>query len=51
MQQVLVLAATVGEGARRLPMTPEMFAAIAILAFISLLGLTWTFRGVSNKHR
>jgi len=27
-----------------------MFPIIAIIVFIALLGLVWTFRGSSNKH-
>lgn len=53
MSQVLVLAAgTPGgtEGGTQLPLSPAMFAVVAIVTFAALLGLTWTFRGSSNKH-
>ncbi len=51
MSQVLVLAAGGGaEGGTQLPMSPVMFGVIAIISFVALLGLTWTFRGSSNKH-
>ncbi len=51
MSQALVLAAGTGEHTTQLPMAPEMFAIIAIVSFVALLGLTWTFRGSSNKRR
>ncbi|GAB3598613.1 hypothetical protein GCM10027446_29290 [Angustibacter peucedani] len=52
MSQALVLAAgTAEEHGKHLPMAPEMFAVIAIVSFVALLGLVWTFRGASNKHR
>jgi hypothetical protein len=48
MTQQIALAA---EQANELPLSPEMFGVVALVAFIALLGLTWTFRGSSNKHR
>jgi hypothetical protein len=33
-----------------LPMSAEAIGLIAILVFVSLLGLTWTFRNTSNKR-
>lgn len=36
--------------ARELPMPPWMFAAIAIVAFLFLLGVTWSFRGTAQKY-
>jgi hypothetical protein len=50
MSQALVLAAGTAEHAKELPLRPEMFGVIAIVTFIALLGLTWSFRGSSNKH-
>jgi hypothetical protein len=50
MSTVLHLAAAVEE-THPLPMDPLAFAAIAMLAFISLLGLTWSFRNTSNRQR
>ena len=50
MSQALVLAATTPEHTTQLPMAPEMFGIIALIVFGALLGLTWTFRGFSNKH-
>ena len=35
---------------RELPMPPWMFGVIALLAFAFLLGLTWSFRGTSQKY-
>ena len=35
---------------RELPMPPWMFSVIALLAFAFLLGLTWSFRGTSQKY-
>jgi hypothetical protein len=51
MSQALVLAATTPEHTTELPMAAEMFGVIALIVFAALLGLTWTFRGFSNKHR
>ncbi|MGL4173629.1 MAG: hypothetical protein ACRCTR_06095 [Actinomycetota bacterium] len=45
-------AVVAAEGAtRELPMEPLMFGVITLIVFVSLLGLTWTFRGSSNKRR
>jgi hypothetical protein len=49
MVQALALAAE--EQTKDLPMEPLMYGVIAIVVFVSLLGLTWTFRGSSNKRR
>jgi len=38
------------EAERSLPMSAEAIGLIAILVFVSLLGLTWTFRNTSNKR-
>jgi hypothetical protein len=51
MSLALTLAAETGETGTKLPMAPEMFGIIALIVFGALLGLTWTFRGNSNKHR
>ena len=50
MSQALVLAVGAAEETHKLPMKPVMFPIIAIVVFIALLGLVWTFRGSSNKH-
>jgi hypothetical protein len=50
MSQALVLATGTVEHTTQLPMAPEMFGLIALISFVALLGLTWTFRGFSNKH-
>ena len=50
MSQALVWAAGTAEHGTELPMAPQMFGVIAIISFLALLGLTWTFRGSSNKH-
>jgi hypothetical protein len=50
MSQALVLAVGAAEETHPLPMSPVMFPIIAIIVFIALLGLVWTFRGYSNKH-
>jgi hypothetical protein len=49
MAFALVLAAE--ERTKELPMAPAMYGVICIVVFVSLLGLTWTFRGSSNKRR
>jgi hypothetical protein len=46
MHTALVTAAE----ASPLPMAPAMFAVIAIVVFVSLLGLVYSFRGNSSKH-
>lgn len=52
MTNVLVLAAgTTGQGGSALPYSPVTFGVIALIAFVALLGLTWSFRGTSNRHR
>jgi len=51
MSQALVVAATTPEHHTELPLPPTMYGVIAIVVFIALLGLVWTFRGNSNKHR
>lgn len=35
---------------RELPMPPWLFGVIALLAFAFLLGVTWSFRGTSQKY-
>lgn len=52
MTSVLIAAAatTVEEGTT-LPYSAVTFGVIALIAFVALLGLTWSFRGTSNKHR
>ncbi|GAB3692685.1 hypothetical protein [Angustibacter aerolatus] len=45
-----LLAATTERG-QELPMTPVMFGITAFAVFLLLLGLTWAFRHVGNKHR
>ncbi len=39
------------ETTTELPLAPIGYGLIALLILISLLGLTWTFRGSANKHR
>ena len=51
MSHAIVLASAVAESSTELPLSPITFAAIAGLAFLSLLGLTWSFRNTSNRHR
>ena len=52
MTNVLVLAAgTVGQSGSALPYSPVTFGLIALIVFVALLGLTWSFRGTSNRHR
>lgn len=51
MSQVMVLAAGPAQSGAGLPLTAPMYGVIALLVFGALLGLTWTFRGSSNKHR
>ena len=43
----LVVAAE--EHTRELPMSPYAFGAIAMVAFLALLGVLWFFRGVATK--
>ena len=50
MTSVLVQATAV-ESTTKLPYSAATFGLIALIVFIALLGLTWSFRGTSNKHR
>ena len=52
MRNVLVRAAgTAGQTGSALPYSPVTFGIIALIVFVALLGLTWSFRGTSNRHR
>jgi len=52
MTNVLVRAAGAAtDSTTTLPYSAPTFAVIALIVFIALLGLTWSFRGTSNKHR
>ena len=51
MSNVLTLAAQTVEHSRSLPFSAETFGAVALIAFGALLGLTWSFRNTSNRHR
>ena len=51
MSNVLVVAAGTAEHARSLPFSAVTFGAISLIAFVALLGLTWSFRNTSNRHR
>ena len=51
MSNVLTLAAETVEHSRSLPFSAETFGAVALIAFGALLGLTWSFRNTSNRHR
>ena len=52
MTNVLVHAAGAGaETGSALPYSPVTFGVIALIVFVALLGLTWSFRGTSNRHR
>ncbi len=52
MTNVLVRAAgTAGQTGSALPYSPVTFGVIALIVFVALLGLTWSFRGTSNRHR
>jgi hypothetical protein len=47
----LVTAAEQGaEKAHELPMPPWAFGVLAIVTFAVLLGITWSFRSVGNRH-
>jgi len=51
MSNVLVVAAGTAEHARSLPFSAVTFGAISLITFVALLGLTWSFRNTSNRHR
>ncbi len=51
MSQMLFSAAAAVAETNALPMSAESFGAVAFITFISLLGLTWSFRNTSHKHR
>lgn len=51
MFPVLVPAAGAVEQTHPLPFSAEAFGAISLIVFVALLGLTWTFRNTSQKHR
>ncbi|HPB73448.1 MAG TPA: hypothetical protein PLX71_10770 [Phycicoccus sp.] len=44
------LASLVAEGGHELPMPPESYGLIALVLFVLLLAVTWTFRNTSQKH-
>jgi hypothetical protein len=48
MANALLLAATEHSST---PASPVAFAVGALVVFAALLGLTWSFRNFSNKHR
>jgi hypothetical protein len=48
MSNALLLAA---EHSSSTPASPVAFAVGALVMFAALLGLTWSFRNISNKHR
>jgi hypothetical protein len=39
-----------GTAGNQLPLSAAAIGLIALLVFVSLLGLTWTFRNTSNKR-
>ena len=43
------LVAVAEEHTRELPMSPYAFGAVAMAAFLALLGVLWIFRGVAQK--
>jgi hypothetical protein len=49
MSSLLNLSAASEEHLRELPMPPYAFGGIAMLAFLVLLGVLWSFRGVAQK--
>ena len=51
MSNVLALAAETVEHTRELPFSAVTFGVVALIAFGALLGLTWSFRNTSNRHR
>jgi hypothetical protein len=50
MSYPVLLAQGTTEPAHQLPMSAAAFGLLAIIVFVSLLGLTWTFRNTSNKR-
>lgn len=47
------LLATMQEGAekeRTLPMPPWLFGLLALVAFGVLLGITWSFKSIGQRH-
>ena len=46
----VAIAAAAAEGEHELPFPPVVFGVGALVVFAVLLGVTWFFRGVSNKH-
>jgi hypothetical protein len=46
----LLLAQGAAESTRELPLSAEAIGLVALIGFIALLGLTWTFRNTSNKR-
>jgi hypothetical protein len=49
MSNALLQAAT--DHASSTPASPVAFAVGTLVVFVALLGLTWSFRNVKNKHR
>ena len=50
MTLMSVVAQGTTEQGSVLPMSAAAFAVVAMIVFIALLGLTWTFRNTSNKR-
>jgi hypothetical protein len=46
---VMPLLVRAEEAQRELPMPPAAYGALAFLAFLILLGVTWSFRNTANK--
>lgn len=38
------------EAESSLPVSPYLFGAVALVAFIALAFVTWSFRDVANRH-
>lgn len=52
MTNLLVAAAGEAvESTTELPYSAVTFGVLAMIVFLGLLGLTWSFRGTSNRHR
>ena len=50
MSSIVTALSAAEEGTRELPMPAWMFGVLAIIAFLFLLGVTWSFRGTHHKY-
>ena len=50
LQVVTAAQAETAQPERHLPMPPEAYGVLALVAFLILLAITWAFRSSGTKH-